>query len=77
MGDPPEAVEECGILPNRGRHRDRVALQKALIAISVSDDVNLGCDLRIALDQLADRRGEARCDTARRSTATLLTMSVR
>ena len=60
-GGSAEAVEECGILPNRGRHRDRVALQKALIAISVSDDLNLGATSYSARSaRRSPRRGTVR-----------------
>jgi hypothetical protein len=49
-----------------GRHRDAVAQKEPLVTAAVAEQLDVGCGLRIPLDEAADRRAQTRSETAGR-----------
>ena len=64
-GDPPNSCSSRGARPDRRGHRQDVAAEQALVAVPVADDLHLGRQFAVALDQPADGRGQAGGETAR------------
>ena len=59
-----EQVQQVRLLADLGRDREVVALEQALVAVAVGDDLDLGSDLGVPLDQVVDRGGQARGEPA-------------
>jgi hypothetical protein len=57
-----EAVQQVGVGPDPVGDLDRSALQQSRVPVEVGDDLHLGDDLAVPLDQAADGRGQARCE---------------
>ena len=54
-----ETLEDLGVLAHSVGDLDEVSLEQALVAVFVGDDLDLGGNLGVALDQTTDRRGQA------------------
>ena len=52
-----KTLEDLGILANGVGDLEEVSLEQALVAVLVSDDLDLRCYLGVALDQSTDRGG--------------------
>ena len=64
-GDAAVLVQQPGARPDRRGDRQDVAAEQALVAVPVADDLDLGRQFGVALDQPADGGGQAGGETAR------------
>ena len=61
---PAEVAQDAGVLAALVVDDDVVAGEQAVVAVLVGDDLDLGSDLRVALDEVADGGGQTGGETA-------------
>ena len=59
-----EAMQDGSVLARFLVHQHVVAGEQAVVAVLVGDDLDLGSDLRVALDEVADGSGQTGGETA-------------